>query len=134
MKLVKEHINEKFTNDESDPIRDLGIGLEEHIRYCWKQAQKLTKKNKNIINWFIYESARDPLEIVVEIKFKNKKMEEALIKYLKSILIKSGLNEYVNDEIEYNTYNIEKYGEISWITKQKYIKHFKKLYDEQQSN
>ena len=26
MKLVKEHINEKFTNYESDPIRDLGIG------------------------------------------------------------------------------------------------------------
>ena len=29
MKLVKEYINEKFT-DESDPIRDLGIGLYAH--------------------------------------------------------------------------------------------------------
>ena len=26
MKLVREHINEKFT-DESDPIKDLGIGI-----------------------------------------------------------------------------------------------------------
>jgi len=26
MKLVKEHINEKFTS-ESDPIKDLGIGI-----------------------------------------------------------------------------------------------------------
>jgi hypothetical protein len=27
VKLVREHINEKFTDDDSDPIHDMGIGL-----------------------------------------------------------------------------------------------------------
>jgi hypothetical protein len=27
MKLVREHINEKFTDDDSDPIHDMGIGI-----------------------------------------------------------------------------------------------------------
>jgi len=37
MKLVREHINEKFT-DESDPIKDMGIGMRskwEHILNKW---------------------------------------------------------------------------------------------------
>jgi hypothetical protein len=31
MKLVKEHINEKF-EEQSDPIKDLGIGIEHEIK------------------------------------------------------------------------------------------------------
>jgi ankyrin repeat protein len=32
MKLVREYINEKFTNNDSDPIKDLGIGMFEQIK------------------------------------------------------------------------------------------------------
>jgi ankyrin repeat protein len=45
MKLVREHINEKFTED-SDPIKDMGIGLldklkKDFIRHCsWKKISK----------------------------------------------------------------------------------------------
>lgn len=34
MKLVKEHINERFTDDDSDPIHDMGIGRK-HIIEKW---------------------------------------------------------------------------------------------------
>jgi len=33
MKLVREYINEKF-KEESDPIRDMGIG-EQYIKKCY---------------------------------------------------------------------------------------------------
>jgi hypothetical protein len=39
MKLVKEHINEKFIKD-SDPIRDLGIGTEQIIEIFQKEIEK----------------------------------------------------------------------------------------------
>ena|ERR1035437_9899010 len=32
MKLVREHINEKFTDEKSDPIKDLGIGMRHKIK------------------------------------------------------------------------------------------------------
>ena len=43
MKLLREHINEKFT-DESDPIKDLGIGL---------YANRTFDTAKDAANWII---------------------------------------------------------------------------------
>ena len=52
MKLVKEHINEKFTKD-SDPIRDMGIGI---FRKFEKELEKVTGK-KSV---FAYKPAKNP--------------------------------------------------------------------------
>jgi hypothetical protein len=41
MKLVKEHINEKFVED-SDPIKDMGIGIDRH---------RVFKNRKELTNW-----------------------------------------------------------------------------------
>jgi len=55
MKLVKEYINEKFT-DESDPIKDMGIGIDEQIKKFMKndieeydEDSDATTTNINII-------------------------------------------------------------------------------------
>ena len=45
MKLVREHINEKFTN-ESDPIYDLGIGLPKMIKN-WLDKYSITNYTIN---------------------------------------------------------------------------------------
>jgi len=52
MKLVREHINEKFT-EEGDPIRDLGIGGK-HIREfdTVKDAADFFLDNINILTRF----------------------------------------------------------------------------------
>jgi hypothetical protein len=45
MKLVREHINEKFTEDSSDPIFDMGIGL----KYKVQKWIDDNIKNKNTV-------------------------------------------------------------------------------------
>jgi len=45
MKLVKEHINEKFTKD-SDPIKDMSIGLVNFIKKCDKNITIATFSEK----------------------------------------------------------------------------------------
>jgi hypothetical protein len=47
MKLVREYINEKFT-DDSDPIKDLGIGKRHLIEEWFKKIDKLNLKQHNI--------------------------------------------------------------------------------------
>lgn len=43
MKLVKEYINEKFTED-SDPVQDLSIGVKSAIEYSFKKFFELNKE------------------------------------------------------------------------------------------
>jgi len=38
MKLVREYLNEKFTDDDSDPIKDMGIGLVAQLNAKLKQV------------------------------------------------------------------------------------------------
>ena len=38
MKIVREHINEKFTED-SDPIRDMGIGIDNVVQQFLKEVE-----------------------------------------------------------------------------------------------
>ena len=51
MKIVREHINEKFTED-SDPIQDLGIGLKLLIEKWFLEINK-TNGSNYIINYII---------------------------------------------------------------------------------
>jgi hypothetical protein len=62
MKLIKEHINEKFTQD-SDPIHDMGIGLKTLIKEWLKKydIDNYRINDDNTIN--VYES--------VNLKHKN---------------------------------------------------------------
>jgi len=36
MKLVREYLNEKFTDDDTDPIKDMGIGLAGKLKDIYK--------------------------------------------------------------------------------------------------
>ena len=45
MKYVKEHIDEKFTED-SDPIRDMGIGIEYKLKQ-WCKEQHISFDDKD---------------------------------------------------------------------------------------
>jgi ankyrin repeat protein len=49
MKLVREHINEKFTDEESDPIRDMGIGLLKQLKDAYKQrySYRFSRSSEN---------------------------------------------------------------------------------------
>ena len=59
MKLVREHINEKFTKD-TDPIQDMGIGVKNQIQ---KDIEKigLTLEDVNIDDDFLITCNRNPL-------------------------------------------------------------------------
>jgi len=48
MKLVREHINEKFTED-SDPIHDMGIGMDALIKNFIKETGYLSNTKKNFL-------------------------------------------------------------------------------------
>jgi hypothetical protein len=48
MKLVREHINEKF-KEEGDPIRDMGIGLKHKINE-WIDQNKYMFKDFDLVN------------------------------------------------------------------------------------
>ena len=60
MKLVREHINEKFT-DESDPIHDLGIGdfdtffKIERMSEAYPELIWFTPKDSNLHNYVFDE-------------------------------------------------------------------------------
>jgi len=59
MKLVREHINEGFT-DESDPIKDMGIGLYQHRNF---------NTEKEFVNF---------MKIALPILFKGEKIHDPL--------------------------------------------------------
>jgi len=50
VKIVREHINEKFKED-SDPIRDMGIGIDKVVEQFKKDLQnKILNKNYHNFN------------------------------------------------------------------------------------
>ncbi len=51
MKLVKEHINEKF-KEESDPIRDLGIGFKPDLKHLRQDLKNIGIKVSRIGNYY----------------------------------------------------------------------------------
>lgn len=58
MNIVKEHINEKFTDEDSDPIKDLGIGIVREIKK-WLEKYYITKYTINNdltidVNQYVY--------------------------------------------------------------------------------
>jgi hypothetical protein len=92
VKLVREHINEKFTDDGSDPIKDMGIGIyvkrnfntrEEAANWIIKFIPAILGVDKipeNIviiytkpINWYTEEELKD---------FNYKKLEQYILEYI----------------------------------------------------
>jgi len=61
MKIVREHINEKFTEENTDPIQDLGIGTIYLIK-TWL-------KEHNIINYTINEDGT--IDVNEEVHFSK---------------------------------------------------------------
>ena len=51
MKLVREHINEKFS-EESDPIRDMGIGGVSMLKEFNKEYKETIRKYKKLVKTF----------------------------------------------------------------------------------
>ena len=60
MKLVREHINEKFTED-SDPIHDIGIGIESAIDYSFKKFVELSKEYGQKITYLSSNNTYSPI-------------------------------------------------------------------------
>lgn len=123
MKLVREHINEKFTKD-SDPIKDLNIGifshhnfhtLEEAIDFLYSALPVIIKKNKI------------PKDII-EIGSKSYKWD-----YYYDI------KHYVFKYININSKSIERHGKYAWIDiynalRKKLLDNgFGKIYDNKQT-
>jgi hypothetical protein len=66
MKLVREHINEIFTED-SDPIHDMGIGIENAVKRIKKYAGRYTysPNDEDVFDYCIYHLKDQDLAISV---------------------------------------------------------------------
>ena len=88
MKLVREHINEKFTED-SDPIDDLGLGLNTE-----KIIKRLIKEDmKHYI--FEYSSFESGIINVINIREENNKIEFIITLFTDNLILK-----VENDDIQ----------------------------------
>jgi hypothetical protein len=79
MKLVKEYLNEKFTED-SDPIKDMGIGLKDYSEAAYK-LDNYMPEDKDLMNEY-YEILNSDEGVYTKI---NK--------------LTSFLQEYINDQL-----------------------------------
>jgi hypothetical protein len=142
MKLVKEYINEKFT-DESDPIQDMGIGIE-HILKDYYEKFFLEDKKSNFeyadsdtaSHWepsstmFRYiDVSRDILTVVTYHNIHRDTKTKRLINnvaYTKKLLNKINILPFMTKDIK--TSNASKVTvqctEIKFHIKPKYIKFF----------
>jgi len=90
MKIVREHINEKFTED-SDPIKDLGIGAKFTVKEMGQKIRKADKERDKKIYYIQFESSD-----VIRFFFYNLNPNITLetVNYIKKILKELGFLEY----------------------------------------
>jgi len=97
MKIVKEYLNEKFT-DESDPIKDMGIGYKENFdpaeefKKIDKRSERVLRKLIKSLNQKIYDDLYDKLigkTITGKFELSNYNLVERSIK-VKNIKIDFG--------------------------------------------
>jgi hypothetical protein len=65
MKLVREHINEKF-NEEGDPVSDMGIGPEGNVYRCGNCGSLLDAGYDNLPDGEEFENAKAIIDIFGE--------------------------------------------------------------------
>lgn len=84
MKLVREHINEKFTKD-SDPIRDMGIGIQQLVdqfkKDLYEEAPFLELEN-------VFEYFPDEKTIDIDCWPLSKSGYDNLLKAVKKVIKK----------------------------------------------
>jgi hypothetical protein len=105
MKLVKEHINEKFKED-SDPIKDMGIGPQQLIINA---AKKLYLYSLEGVNEFIIdEITLYCVGILIKTNYPNWKQAN-FKKYFAEAFKHIGLDKFLQKEIKphYHTYHID---------------------------
>ena len=99
MKLVREHINEKFFDDEhSDPIYDMGIGSIHNFKNIMKLVGKADKKRyiytivpyQNFMDFWFYRKS------ITKVPTNHRK---DLFNYVINIIKKLGLNYCLFDPI-----------------------------------
>jgi len=90
MKIVREHINEKFAED-SDPIKDLGIGAKFTVKEMGQKIRKADKERDKKIYYIQFESSD-----VIRFFFYNLNPNITLetVNYIKKILKELGFLEY----------------------------------------
>lgn len=89
MKLVREHINEKFTQD-SDPISDLGIGAVEKIENAIKSLFSNYGKYKV---FFIKKYLIDKEKHLFKIKLVSIPLDETVVTDINEEIQKTYLND-----------------------------------------
>jgi hypothetical protein len=123
MRLVKEYINEKFT-EETDPIEDLGIGL----------IDKLNKKILNLRTYTIFKIYGEKINITKDgrkfmIKFKYLHFQKwtQFEKWFNTMISTEGLDKYLMfpPKRKRNIYMSSKY--LVYSVKEDYWSLFKKL-------
>jgi len=134
MKLIKEYINEKFT-DESDPVHDLGIGVKAYIEYCLTLLKKLDgKRKKAFVQGYIYYTGINN-KLGLQIKVNKSNSTVNIIQYFTKLLYEAGLHVFldINDEIINDEFRESKFMHtynIIWVIKDKYVKYFKEISNE----
>lgn len=116
MKLIREHIDEKFEEDR-DPIHDMGLGITTSDIYeCIQNFFKLDKNEKNIFSYWFLASEMHRYYFVVSVYYGTKISEENLIKYSKILLKKSYLINFLE---------MPNVSSLMWKIKSKYVDMFK---------
>jgi hypothetical protein len=104
MKIIKEHINEKF-EENSDPIHDLNIGIKPLIINATKEAFNISMKHRSeikIVDITIYS-----LGIHIHTNYPNWGTF-TLKNYFDELFKASGLDKYLKKEIDthYHAYDV----------------------------
>lgn len=116
MKLVKEYINEKFTEEDSDPLHDLNIGLIKEIN-LWIEKHKNYFKCSRQLNDYLKRGFTLPREYI--------KIDNNLHINVDGWVDMSILKEQIPDYIKFNhvtddfvvCLNLEKYNHLNFFPK-----------------
>ena len=122
-KFVNERLG--FTED-GDPIKDMGIGQKEAIRYSIQQMYVLDDANKYLLRGDFYLFYFSQQSIV---SFLLKKGLTGDYKYFENLAEKSGLSSYLYMH-DNNANSLPGADEVSWTIKPKHVSYFEELENE----
>jgi len=115
-KKVKESLNEKFTEDDSDPIEDMNIGYGKWFKL--KPGDVIIANAQQKIPDFEHGYPNDAISVIYKVKKNKNKLKIELIPFgisnITSIAVKMAITDVIDKSYTNN-------GWMTWVEEQTYI-------------